>query len=630
MAAGQRASAHALLMSALCAILAPYPAHGDLPIHCLKKWVFGDWTLTRGPPSDNAVSCGYDAPDNNAQHFRDRRAFDFVATDHEQLELKLVRPNKVLCLGGCGGQKGGVAVEGTFTMVYDEGFEIRLPDFRFFAFFHYIPKPQTDPSRSDKLELYESTCSRTRTGWAHDGRVSPKMWRCASMEQTRADNPQGCHNGDSSANDIKSIDPVVSPIPKQNDDSQDDNSESTISKQEGLLTSGVAAESWSTWHHRRHQRHQHAQTNALELPIFRRHNRINGSRWCARSHGGVSARHHATVALVQSARVDGMFRYNMSWIAAHNANPESLWRATTYSQFNGMPLRDAMRYLGTHKRVMSTVVDQMPLMASERVVVDSDATTTTTTATAATSTGLPKSFNWRTDRGIETPIKNQGSCGSCYAQAALDVADMRVMIATSGPSPNFSVDEHIQKSFYNQGCDGGYPFLVGKQGRDFGFITSKCYSLPQSADRDRCVSADRALYRVSSYGYVGGYYGGTTEAAMMNEIYKNGPVVAAFEPSSSFFAYESGVYTGPKGPHTDDWEKTDHAIVLMGWGETENGVKYWVAKNSWGKEWGENGYFSIRRGTDETGIESMSVFLQMDINLNAQKALDAKHLAGNL
>ena len=43
---------------------------------------------------------------------------------------------------------------------------------------------------------------------------------------------------------------------------------------------------------------------------------------------------------------------------------------------------------------------------------------------------------------------------------------------------------------------------------------------------------------------------------LLNEIYKNGPVVAAFEPSSSFFAYESGVYTGPKGPHTDDWEKT--------------------------------------------------------------------------
>jgi len=44
--------------------------------------------------------------------------------------------------------------------------------------------------------------------------------------------------------------------------------------------------------------------------------------------------------------------------------------------------------------------------------------------------------------------------------------------------------------------------------------------------------------------------------------------------------------------------------MLIGWGE-ENNEKYWVLKNTWGKDWGENGYFRMRRGTDESHIESM-------------------------
>jgi len=44
--------------------------------------------------------------------------------------------------------------------------------------------------------------------------------------------------------------------------------------------------------------------------------------------------------------------------------------------------------------------------------------------------------------------------------------------------------------------------------------------------------------------------------------------------------------------------------MLYGWGE-ENGEKYWVLKNTWGEDWGENGSFRMRRGTDESSVESM-------------------------
>jgi len=81
--------------------------------------------------------------------------------------------------------------------------------------------------------------------------------------------------------------------------------------------------------------------------------------------------------------------------------------------------------------------------------------------------------------------------------------------------------------------------------------------------------------------------------------------VASFEPKNDLMYYSGGVYTSVPNQRTE-WEKVDHAVLLVGYGE-ENGKKYWILQNSWGKDWGEHGYFRMARGTDESGVESIVV-----------------------
>jgi len=84
---------------------------------------------------------------------------------------------------------------------------------------------------------------------------------------------------------------------------------------------------------------------------------------------------------------------------------------------------------------------------------------------------------------------------------------------------------------------------------------------------------------------------------IMTEIYTRGPVEAAFTVYEDFLTYKSGVYT-----HQTGGVDGGHAVKILGWG-TENGTDYWLVANSWNPDWGLNGFFKIKKGSDECGIE---------------------------
>ena len=99
---------------------------------------------------------------------------------------------------------------------------------------------------------------------------------------------------------------------------------------------------------------------------------------------------------------------------------------------------------------------------------------------------------------------------------------------------------------------------------------------------------------------------------MMHELVSSGPLAVGITVPRSFEEYRSGVYIEDKtvdqrvdGPY-EPFEPTGHAVLIVGYG-VDKGVKYWRVKNSWGRHFGETGYFRVRRGTDEISIESMAV-----------------------
>ena len=224
-----------------------------------------------------------------------------------------------------------------------------------------------------------------------------------------------------------------------------------------------------------------------------------------------------------------------------------------------------------------------------------------------------------------TPVINQGGCGSCYVVSSADAFTSRLRLKKQDKTlkPR-SPKQVLQCSATNQGCDGGFPWLVGYHAHYDGLVTEECTG-PYDSDATlggkmptqcgKCDSTD--VEYAKSWGYVGGYYGKGNTEDMMWSMFRDGPMVVAINAQNSFFMYSHGLFVSD--PVTDKdvakvseayWEATTHAVVLAGSGSIEvegSTIETWKVKNSWGPKWGEQGYFRMQRGVDAMAVESMPV-----------------------
>ena len=244
---------------------------------------------------------------------------------------------------------------------------------------------------------------------------------------------------------------------------------------------------------------------------------------------------------------------------------------------------------------------------------------------------LPKNWDWRNVGGenFYSEEIEQGGCGSCYVISTISILESRLRIKTlNKDQTKLSVQFPLSCSFYTEGCRGGYPIVLGKFFHDFEIVPRECFEY--NRDDNNCENVCdykkyKKKYFVRDYGYIGGFYGAANEVLMMKELRARGPITGNIRSPIFFSMYSGGIFSSTeiqenvskglnyKRLYDDNifFQEVGHSTTIVGYGE-ENGVKYWICMNSYGKNWGDNGYYKVLRGENEMRIETMPEFLNID------------------
>jgi C1A family cysteine protease len=200
----------------------------------------------------------------------------------------------------------------------------------------------------------------------------------------------------------------------------------------------------------------------------------------------------------------------------------------------------------------------------------------------------PASLDWRNYNGnFVTPIRDQSTCGSCWAFATTAALESTTLINNNTPGVDLNLSEQVLISCGGAGnCEqGGSIDEASDYIRDEGLPVETCY--PYTATNGNCANAcptyQTATYGIASWSWVTGT--SPTVEAIRNALYTHGPLVSTMDVYSDFFAYSSGIYV-----HTSGAYQGGHAVLIVGYSDAG---QYFIVKNSWGADWGESGYFRI-------------------------------------
>lgn len=212
--------------------------------------------------------------------------------------------------------------------------------------------------------------------------------------------------------------------------------------------------------------------------------------------------------------------------------------------------------------------------------------------------GAPAAFDARNVGGANyvTPVKNQGSCGSCVAFGTLSTVETTAAFTRGQPGMQLDLSEaHL---FYVHGpatgasCGNGWwPELAFAACRDIGVTFEDYMPYTPGNSGGAVLNGDwpNRLARLTGFDTLTG-----NVLAIKNHLVSHGSVSACLLVYQDFFSYRSGVYR-----HVTGALAGGHCVSLVGYDDAQG---CWIAKNSWGSGWGDNGFFRIAYG--DCGIDT--------------------------
>ncbi len=213
---------------------------------------------------------------------------------------------------------------------------------------------------------------------------------------------------------------------------------------------------------------------------------------------------------------------------------------------------------------------------------------------------LPAMVDWR-EKGVVTRVKDQGQCGSCWAFSTTGTLEGQHAIAT-GELVTLSEQQLVDcsHSYLNDGCNGGLVSVALTDIKEMGGIDTEG-AYPYEGGQEYC-RFDTSTVGATCTGYRLIQSGNCDDLKVA--VATVGPISVSMDANqTSFMYYSEGVYQ----PEVCSTTQLDHALLAVGYG-TEDGVDYWLIKNSWGSDWGMAGYFKIAAADNTCGICTDAVY----------------------
>jgi len=209
---------------------------------------------------------------------------------------------------------------------------------------------------------------------------------------------------------------------------------------------------------------------------------------------------------------------------------------------------------------------------------------------------IPASMDWRT-KGAVTDVKDQGQCGSCWAFSATEGVESAWFMA-GHQLPVLAPQQIVDCDTTDSGCDGGDLPTAFAYVQSAGQEDENDY--PYTAEDGTCnyQSAD-VVAKITGFQYA---TQSMNETAMQAASVVNGPLSVCVD-ASDWSSYSSGIITSCG-------DSLDHCVQIVGWDtDSGSGTPYWIVRNSWGSDWGLDGYLYVERNADECGIAEEATYV---------------------